>query len=481
MLSERIPFSCDNAVVLEDMTDGDRVLFGKNSDRPEWECQPVVLNDHAEHSSDEMLDLAYCEVPQVRETYKTVGTAPYWCWGYELGVNEHDVAIGNEGLFTAALRENLAEEAEPERGIIGMELVRLGLERARTAGEAVDVIGNLLEEYGQFGSAIADNTDEEGAYDNSYLVTDPDETWVLETAGRVWTARCVKAGSESISNELTTRDNWDRGSGDVEAHAIERGWWPDDADQFDFAEAYSDHETPLQVSNIRYRRTQELLERLTQNGEFDDMDMRRILRDHYEDSFLGDPKFNAALPDFLTICMHSSPADFTWGNTVSSAVFELPTKADGITTLWWTPGPPCVGAYIPIYPISEDVPDVLSRGGTVGRSASPPPSTAKDEFSTDSYWWRFKRLLEVAKGDEHGRNFTENQRTVRRRFDALETEFRAEADSIESEARELIRNDRRDEAAELLSSFTEDCVESVLTVTDELSDTLFQPSTRGYR
>lgn len=30
----------------------------------------------------------------------------------------------------------------------------------------------------------------------------------------------------------------------------------------------------------------------------------RILRDHYEGTFLGGPYFNAALPDFLTLCMH---------------------------------------------------------------------------------------------------------------------------------------------------------------------------------
>ena len=31
--------------------------------------------------------------------------------------------------------------------------------------------------------------------------------------------------------------------------------------------------------------------------------MKRILRDHYEDTFLEGPYFNPALPDFLTLCM----------------------------------------------------------------------------------------------------------------------------------------------------------------------------------
>ena len=54
--------------------------------------------------------------------------------------------------------------------------------------------------------------------------------------------------------------------------------------------------------------------------------MKRIARDHYEDTFLRGPYFDAADPDCLTVCMHNSPADFTWGNTASSCVAVLPAQ-----------------------------------------------------------------------------------------------------------------------------------------------------------
>jgi hypothetical protein len=53
-------------------------------------------------------------------------------WGFEIGVNEWGVTIGNGAVFT--------REPFEDRALIGMDLVRLGLERALNAGEAVEPI-----------------------------------------------------------------------------------------------------------------------------------------------------------------------------------------------------------------------------------------------------------------------------------------------------------------------------------------------------
>jgi secernin len=55
------------------------------------------------------------------------------------------VAIGNEAIKTNT------GDPKKERSLIGMDYVRLALERSRTAREAVDIISNLLEQYGQGG------------------------------------------------------------------------------------------------------------------------------------------------------------------------------------------------------------------------------------------------------------------------------------------------------------------------------------------
>ena len=56
---------------------------------------------------------------------------PTWLWGFEHGVNEHGVAIGNEQLWT------VDDPTAAPPALLGMDLVRLGLERAATADEAL--------------------------------------------------------------------------------------------------------------------------------------------------------------------------------------------------------------------------------------------------------------------------------------------------------------------------------------------------------
>ena len=384
------------------------MLLGKNSDRPVDETQP--LRYFPPRRAGDHLRLASAEIPDDRDTLAHVGASPYWCWGHELGLNERGVAIGNEALFTRDLARNQAlarEGAPPEPGILGMELLRLGLERGRTAAEALEAMTALLERHGQWGAGVPGKPAAEGgAYDNSYLIADAREAWVLETTGRRWVAKRVDDPTWSISNQATIRTGWDRASGDLAEHAVAAGWWPaEDADRLDFAEAYTDPQVPLQVSHIRLQRSRQLLREAVARSEADVAAATAVLRDHYEGTFLEGPYFNAARPDFLTLCMHAHPSGFTWGNTASSAVFVLPS--DGRPPyLWWAAATPCTSAYVPVF--VEALPETLGRTGD------------------GSYWWTFQRLLDAAKGDELGSAFAERQPQVRAAFDPLETQWRAE-------------------------------------------------------
>lgn len=461
---------CDTWVALPDATSTQRVIFAKNSDRPIFDCQPLVLHQGQSWSEGSTIQLEYVKIPQVDTTYTTLGSRPYWCWGYEEGINQYGVVIGNEAIFTKTFRQSAADYQAGKSvacGLLGMDLIRLGLERSRTAKEAVEVMGHLIERYGQFGSGVPAESHSSGGYDNSFIIADASEAWVLEAVGKRFVARRFTTGCTSISNEPTIRyqDTWDAYSPDLVDYACQQGWWETN-EPFDFARAYVDDKTSRQVSHIRVMRSRQLLAQ--RQGSIDDAWMKRIARDHYEDTFLDGSYFDAADPDFLSICMHVSPADFTWGNTASSCVAILPKSSEGIPVFWWTPGPPCNGCYVPFFPHSTELPSIVSTAGTFGDTVTPPPDAQKDTFSEQSYWWLFRQLLDLTKGDAiksiPGLYVKRNQR-VRDVFDALEAEFNVRLPSVIDQATQTDKVD-----ATVLNQFTSDCVDKVMNAVQLLLD-----------
>ncbi len=183
---------CDTLLALPDATTSGRTLFAKNSDRPPDEAQE--LEWLAPRRDDGPVRATYLEVdPAPRSTLGVLGSRPWWTWGLEHGVNEAGVAIGNEAIFTTLDPHGLPP------ALIGMDLVRLGLERAPTARDAVEVMVDLLERYGQGGSCHH-GVDE--PYWSSFLVADATDAWVLETSGRRWASEQVPR-SRAISNRTT--------------------------------------------------------------------------------------------------------------------------------------------------------------------------------------------------------------------------------------------------------------------------------------
>jgi secernin len=180
---------------------------------------------------------------------------------------------------------------------------------------------------------------------------------------------------------------------------------------------------PLHLSHARAMRSRELLGQ-KKEGEVCPRWMMRTLRDHYDTTFLQGPYFNAALPDFLSICMHVSPAAFTWGNTASSAVFILPASKGRLPVFWWTACPPCTGLYLPFFVDGSKLPEILSTAGKAGKSVTaPPPEAVQDQFSPDSWWWQFRELHDMVRGDEIATMYNERQPMVRATFDAVEKKF----------------------------------------------------------
>ncbi|XP_010792820.1 secernin-3 isoform X2 [Notothenia coriiceps] len=185
------PSSCDTFVALPPSTERKCIIFGKNSDRPCDEVQEVVYFPARDFDTGENVECTYIEIEQVAHTYAVMLSKPAWLWGAEMGANEHQVCIGNEAVWGR-------ESADGDEALLGMDLVRLGLERADTAEKAVDVITELLKKYGQGGSCMEDQGS--FTYHNSFLISDRKEAWLLETSGKHWAAERRQARIEAAGS-----------------------------------------------------------------------------------------------------------------------------------------------------------------------------------------------------------------------------------------------------------------------------------------
>ena len=187
---------CDVLVALPAATAGGATLFAKNSDRPPLERQAYewvpprrdVGRQRVTH-----IDVA----PHTGPTLACLIARPLWMWGAEHGVNEAGVAVGNTTVYTT-----LDPRGTPD-GLTGMDLVRLALERATTAAEAVATITESIERYGQGGSGHDPAITPAGRpYWNAFLIADPSAAYVIDTSGQEWAVEQV-ADVRAISNRTS--------------------------------------------------------------------------------------------------------------------------------------------------------------------------------------------------------------------------------------------------------------------------------------
>ncbi|XP_022904709.2 secernin-3 [Onthophagus taurus] len=257
--------SCDTFVVLPPLTKMG-VVFGKNSDRPNGEVQEVVYYPSSDDNGPVMC--TYIEV-EGAPSKAIILSKPGWMWGAEMGANECGVAIGNEAIWTI---DNDGDHDPSIKRLLGMDLVRLGLERGSTALEALDVITSLLEKYGQGGPCS--NTDSGFCYHNSFLIADPSTAWILETSGKHWVAEEIKSGYRNISNVLTITTKFDKHSDGLFEYAKSKGLWNGEGD-FDFANIFGADKG----CSSRLEAGKKLLEKFTGSNNFKETDMFCILRD----------------------------------------------------------------------------------------------------------------------------------------------------------------------------------------------------------
>jgi dipeptidase len=153
------------------------------------------------------------------------------------GVNERGVAVRD---VWAENREELIEMTPvPQHGLQYSDLARIVLERASTAREGVEIMGQLIAEYGY--------ADYGG---NSHLIADKEEGWVVwEMSGgqNLWAAEKLGANEvrvlypgyiEDFPIDFANSSDY-MGSPNIVSFAIEQGWWdPDGTEPFNIFKVY---------------------------------------------------------------------------------------------------------------------------------------------------------------------------------------------------------------------------------------------------
>ncbi|SNR78886.1 C69 family dipeptidase [Pseudomonas segetis] len=342
---------CDSLVVRH----RGRTWFAKNSDREAAEPQRLIRIPEVRGDRRATLMTTYQSIAQTAERHGLLLSQPSWMWGGEMGVNDRGVAIGNQAVFTKLTQKNA-------NCLLGMDLVRLGLERGATAREALEVIVEHIHIHGQGGAAGYRN--KSYRYDNSFLIADPHEAWVLETAGHLWVAKCVEQWA--ISNALTLGSEFDLHSPRLHEQARKLDCW-DGKGEFHFARIFDTRLLPwIAGAQQRCQANKRVLD--TGAESFGFMQLAAALRNHGD---LGD---NFPWHNNRQVCMHAGKV---WrpSQTTSSLLASLDNQ--GVSVAATATSAPCLSLFQP-----------LSFEPSSGAALLSDPLEPIEQ----SLWWRFEAV-----------------------------------------------------------------------------------------
>jgi secernin len=429
---------CDLVVALGEATADGQTLFGLNCHRPALEFVFLRREPGRDFALGEKVRTQFLELPQARKTYTALGLQPPGYWGYLCGVNQFQLALG-----CATLRTKLRCRGQ---ALVGTDLVRLALERCRSARQAADLLADLVERHGQ---GVFPGCPEQVEGDHAFLIADPAEAFVVEAGGHYWVQQEVRK-LRAVSDVSVVRQDWDRIAKGLAALAIDQGWWPGDGTKLDFAGALGTAPTGQAAGLRRWARATLLLE--MQNGHIDAAFLRRLLSDHYDGTADEvDPLRPALRP--APLCRHSplpsGPA------TVAGFLAQLPRDVGQLPRVMWVCGPPCASVYVPLF-LDGELPPPL--GG---------PGPDQGPF--------LRRLRQVTQRAGSQRDFRQRAQAA---WDRIQVQLDQEAEGFAAEGAVLKQKGEVAELERRASLFMQHALEQVDKVIGDLDSSSSRPSPR---
>lgn len=405
---------CDTLVATPAATLHNEMILAKNSDREPNEAQNITFVPAARHPRGSVQRCTYMEIPQAEQTYACLLSRPFWMWGAEMGVNEKGVAIGNEAVFT--------KERYGKTGLTGMDLLRLALERSSTARGAIALISELIEMYGQGGNCGYEST---LFYHNSFIIADPEEAFILETAGKHWVAKKVIT-TATISNCLTIGEDYTMSSPGIEAYARSKRYTKKNM-PMNFAHDFSDFLfTHFAKGKVRLACSASLL--AIGQKKVTSKDLFSLLRNHN----MPEPFIPGVAP-MERICLHAGGLIST--QTTGSMVAVLRKKLPPLVYFTGTSAP-CLSIFKP-HIISENQKKISADeyANELADGSWDIYGSAAGIYDGKTLWW---------KGEEIHRRAIMN-------YQVLSAEWHTERDALEEEMISEVEEDWRAGATKVLA------------------------------
>lgn len=409
-------------------------------------------------------DVPIGQIPQVAHTYGYINSA-YAC------LNEHQLAIG-ESTFGGR------EELISDQGLIDCQrLCILMLERCTTAREAITVAGDLMKQYGWNDAG------------ECLTIADKNEVWALEIVGpgkgktgAVWVAQRIPDGHISVNANASTIKEIDladknhfMASDNVYSVAAENGWWRK-GEPFRWCYAYAPESRTSLASRRREWRVFDLVApslKLDPNAENYPFSVKpdtlvslsklvSIFKDYYEgtdfdmvkDQLVPDkdgkmvisPLANPHMPYDMNKMLRINGG---WGwrgertiarwYTMYATLIQcrnwLPDEVGGVA--WMAMDNVATSIYIPIYASVRDLPESYKTDGR------------KTGFTSKSAWWAFNRL-----GTLTAQRWGDMRKEVDAVWGPWQQQLFDNQPAIETEALNLLKAGKRDQAIDVLNNHT---------------------------
>lgn len=427
--------ACTTVIVGKQASADGSVLMAHEEDYAANDAMKLAHHPRQTHQLGEVIHFAFETVPQVPETYAYTADEMYDAQRLGMppatfmnGINEWGVAMDSNCIDTQ-------EPKLPEENNMGLgwpEIGQLVMERAKTAREAVELAGRLVDDYTFNGFEVS------SCKELAFLISDPNEGWAMEVTRRHWVAQQVPDdGAIYYANECRIGTKYDLASSDLVTYAVQQGWYDPNSGPFNFKDVYCGPYLGQDWNVKRQERAQFLVE--PKLGKVTVQDLMAAMRDHYEGTSGYATPHTAGYDGPITVSIDNAGAH-------ASEIYHLrnwlPREIGPV--MFVAASSPDDSIYNPIYAGYEGQTPVEWR-------------TATDSFAPDSAWWNFEYIQRTVAPHSplpDATFYAANYPHVRASFDRVEQQQFQAMDRLERDAAQFIAKGKTDQAKQLISTFS---------------------------